>query len=367
MREHKAVRVRVVEGDCVLGESRGPGHDAEGSDIESRIHQARDSLFEDELFHEMTCEARSLLAYNVKLVDDAIRVPISNPASTQERHLVISVEPPDTPAPRDHSADTDSHATAIALACRVLLTHVYRQRFRRRSKPPLPLSNEKENPRTSDILRPLLSLLHHRAAVARLTHFGTTLSTALNAAGIPFSHKLTIPPPPTAQTGKTPMEAVVDSMLSPHGTSFALTLEPPTADSSPYTLTLKTTTALSDPTYGTEFQLIRGYSASEAEDEPRPPKKFDDIEDLLQYLRRAICSLIMERLAERQETWRVGPERGPELRKIGGEDEKGRKRLTLTMQEKELTLGGGTVGGRTGVVARWPGSERGLAEVVAKL
>ena len=71
----KTLRVRISENGRITGSAQLPAESLiEGLAVEKSIRLARDSLLEEELFHEMSLETRQLLPYGVQLRDSVIIV-----------------------------------------------------------------------------------------------------------------------------------------------------------------------------------------------------------------------------------------------------------------------------------------------------
>lgn len=162
----RTVRVQIVENGQVVQTSRLATLSSGDEDLEEVIRHARDSLFDEELFHEMTREARTLASWGVVVRDDAIRIPIhklgkaSSLHSTVPTHEVVIDLVPTAHHDITINANT-SHADAVVLALRLLLVNVYQQRFRKRSQPPQPLTDQPLSTPTYEILQPIMNYLNH--------------------------------------------------------------------------------------------------------------------------------------------------------------------------------------------------------------
>ena len=72
------VRVRVMQDGQLAGRSKPTSPTNDEQTIESRILQARDTLYEEELFHELVREARATANYGVTTRQNLIRIPASD-------------------------------------------------------------------------------------------------------------------------------------------------------------------------------------------------------------------------------------------------------------------------------------------------
>lgn len=154
--EPKSIRVRVQKGKRILSDSFASEPFSPATDIEGQIHQARDSLFEQELFHETEMEARSLLALGVKRVGSAIHIP----DKSADRSLKVTLESRTTRFPNSQTSTPNTdEARTIVSTLRLLFADVYRQRLETRSRPPAPLTGERQEAGDRHLLRTLLVLI----------------------------------------------------------------------------------------------------------------------------------------------------------------------------------------------------------------
>ncbi|KAL4932517.1 mediator of RNA polymerase II transcription subunit 17 [Aspergillus undulatus] len=177
----QGVRVRVKHGDHIVGCSKvcRPPQDADS--IESRILQARDTVFEEELFYEVMREARILGTQGVTTRQNLVRVPVS-----EEQEILLDLVDWD----QDHnpeaaaSSEENVFADAIAHSIRILLTYAHRQNLRRRTQPPPPLAPKRRPTPEYHILRPIMAYLQHKSHLQWLETFMGDLRKVLESAGI---------------------------------------------------------------------------------------------------------------------------------------------------------------------------------------
>jgi mediator of RNA polymerase II transcription subunit 17 len=191
----KAIKVRTKRGQDVLSVSQVPSLRTSEDGLEALIEQARDSLFDEELFHEITREARTLLSHDVTFVDDSIHIPLAREFDKGATRTVdfnlqhkIVIELVQRTSVQSHNKDDRSgESDDMALALRMLMSELYRQRFKRRSQPPEPLTDEKYVASISDILRPLMRYLSHIDAMHRLEVTVADVHTVLAKIGMETS------------------------------------------------------------------------------------------------------------------------------------------------------------------------------------
>ncbi|KAI9795878.1 MAG: hypothetical protein M1825_001069, partial [Sarcosagium campestre] len=196
----RAIRVRIISSDGHSSAATPSAIAAGDSSVvaltpldatnpESLILQARNTLYEEELFHELTREARLLANLGVRPIDGgalAITLPSSGatqgePSQTTTITIgLVALEPTAQPA-------TSAPAEALALALRILLSHAHRLALQRRSQPPAPLTaDRKRSAPPHALLRPVLACLYHITALQNLRwhNIQNLLVAPLLAAGL---------------------------------------------------------------------------------------------------------------------------------------------------------------------------------------
>jgi mediator of RNA polymerase II transcription subunit 17 len=218
--------------------------------IESRILQARDTLYEEELFHELVREARATASYGVTTRQNLIRIPASD---TLEILLdLVDVDEPDLQSDQDISKDGSRIAEGLSHTIRILLSYAHRQNLRRRTLLPLPLTSRKRSIPEHQLFRPALAYTQHMSHVLWLQSFLKAIFGVLQSAALDippytnhvFSTKWA--PNPSAPT----VEAVVERFLTPFESTFSGKLLTPRGS---FSITIRT--SLSSPPFGTSFDV----------------------------------------------------------------------------------------------------------------
>jgi mediator of RNA polymerase II transcription subunit 17 len=185
----KTLRVRISENGQTTGSAQLPAESlVEGLAVEKSIRLARDSLLEEELFHEMSLETRQLLPYGVHLRDSVITVdaPIAE-SSASSRQILIDCIPRDSKGPDGQEHTNDWLAHHVGEALRLLLTHEHSMRLYRRTQLPPPLTSRKQEKKSPPLLRTLLAMLHHLQNVDSLFTYLEGASSTLESAGLEAS------------------------------------------------------------------------------------------------------------------------------------------------------------------------------------
>lgn len=287
----KAVRVRVVRGDQTIGTSRLPLLSSlRELNIEESIRHARDTLFEEELFHEMTLEARILLSYDVQLRNNEIIIPTGAKSGALGDEIRIDlVDLDDSTFPSSQIMDT--LAQAVAFSLRLLLCYVFRQRFKRRTEIPPPLSNRKQEKAPEVILRPIMTFFRHQTDVTAVRQFSATISNALKAAG----HAATVvvktdidladlAKGTTTESAESTFEKLLAALIAPLKTTISITTTPSNPSISQIDISIDIRTLMYAPLYGTEYSLQMS---------PSTNKKltFATSSDLITFISRSISKV----------------------------------------------------------------------------
>lgn len=220
--EPRSVRIRIESAGRIVGVSTLVpvlATDPE-TPLADRIRCLRDSLFEEELFHELSREARTLLRHGVDVRRSHIRVPLNSTLSSDSDALLVDlISPADESARGEDAASLRENALADAVAqsLRILLAHAHRHKFLLRTQIPPPVSLRKRPTPEFPLIQPSATYLRHRADVQWLEAVIGGLCRSLNAAGIPARYTsvpLTSLSAPIIGSGSAVME-VIDPFLRP--------------------------------------------------------------------------------------------------------------------------------------------------------
>lgn len=183
----QGLRVSVRRDGKTVGRSYLPSlsEDSETT-LESRIRHARDSIFDEELFREATRESRMMASLGVSMDGNTIRIPTESASvhNSSELHLELRPLAEETGTQINPANPDDVLAQAVAISARMLLTQAHRERLKKRSAVPSPLSDRKEVPPILPILRPTLSFLMQRASLATVNAYIGKVASILSEAKI---------------------------------------------------------------------------------------------------------------------------------------------------------------------------------------
>ncbi|KAE8383826.1 mediator of RNA polymerase II transcription subunit 17 [Aspergillus bertholletiae] len=247
----RTVRVRVRSGSQITGCSKHRPASDNNESIESRILQARDTVYEEELFHELVREARILGSQGVTTRQNLVQFPVS-----EGQEVLLDLVDDDQMSPEDETAQSNEHAVvadALAHAIRILLAYAHRQNLRRRTQLPPPLTPKRRQTPEYQLLRPVMAYLQHSSHVRWLESLLNDMDRILKSAGItcdftatPFS-SLSLQ---RAVDGLPKVEALVQEFLFPYESIFSAQLV--TRQSS---FQVKVRTNVTTPPLGTHYEV----------------------------------------------------------------------------------------------------------------
>ena len=224
-----------------------PGDD---KTLSERLLRARNSLFDEELFHELNREARNLISQEVHCMGGLVKVPYHD-----DCQLEISLVDAGMEEPTNSSNQDSTIPAAIATTLRLLLSHAHRQNLQRRSQPPAPITDTPTARPLYSLLRPILEIIQHQSARNTIQSEFDSLRIALSCADQAFavaeiSSSLGFDRGSDSFLNATSTaEAFVKRLIRPHHSQITLTLHNKTA------FLLDIHTSVFPPTYGTSFQL----------------------------------------------------------------------------------------------------------------
>lgn len=260
----KTFRVRVSSDDRIIGTSQlSVQSDGQERSIGKSIQLARDSLFEEELYHEMSLETRQLLAYGVELRDSIIYLDAPKlGSSSQPLKLLIDCVPRDEPLADCLGHSHDWLARNVAEALRLLLAHEHSMRLYRRSQVPPPLTGRTQEKLPPPLLRTLLAIFRHLESVDSVYMYLEAVSQTLNSAGLSVVLETTRELSwaklteilRNSKTGISATDQIFEMIMRPFDGKATLVL-PASSGAQPETLALMTRTLLAQPIYGTEHKL----------------------------------------------------------------------------------------------------------------
>lgn len=224
--DSKRVLVTLEMNGRVIGRSALPKPLPEGAPLEDRVLEARNTIFSQELWHEMGREGRHLLAYGVRIEHETISLTLS-----KDSRILFSLQPLEQSGEEENTRPLpeDSRAEALMAALNQLLTYAHRVNNQRRSRPNPKNRKQTETVQPYQLLRPILALIQHEKSIEDATRFISDLTTILHSAGIETAMfrliEAPISPDFVAARG-SPSEALIVTLLRPLECQFELNITP---------------------------------------------------------------------------------------------------------------------------------------------
>ncbi|KAK5108370.1 hypothetical protein LTR62_008400 [Meristemomyces frigidus] len=246
----KGLRVSVRRGGEVVGTSRLADVDSEDEvALETRIRRARDSLFDEELFHEMVRESRLQSDLGVGMQGDTICFSPGGAGSQGKMEVLfelVSLE--EDWSTQEDAGDEGRLAQAVALASRLLLGQAHRDRLRKRADVPAPMSEHDEGDRPLlPILRPIMAFVMHRTAMHECNAYSERMTAMLADAKIEHDcERAVFNLPGLGEMAK--VEPVIQALMQPWRSEAKITI-----GSASNTITAETTLAYG---LGTNWSLL---------------------------------------------------------------------------------------------------------------
>ena len=241
----KALHAVLRKSGKIIGSSNLPTPpDAEETPLEARIRYARDNLYDEELHYEMIRESRTLASFSIGMKGSSICFMSHNKS---ESEVEVSF---DLVALEEHqsfhsetSGDHDALAQTMVLAARLLLSQAHRDRLKKRSEVPPPLSDsQKDEKQPLSILRPIMCFVMHQSALTRLNSYVNTISSILDAAKVETSWQAASFSLPS-QEDEMDSETLINALMQPWVSEAQLTISGHDANDSQFKFRVETTLA----------------------------------------------------------------------------------------------------------------------------
>lgn len=244
----RALRVRILQdGIPIASHFRILEQDNKQTPVVQRLLQARDSIYDEELHHELHREARNYINQGVRCIDSKILIPHET-GKEIEIDLVSSMN--------EEFVNDDLMCKGIALALRILLSSAHHQNLRQRSQIPSPL-REGINPlQVYIILRPILEYLQHQSQIQKIAIILNLVAKNFSRASLPLDVKEPEPsyfftrlPPDTNLETLAPTERLVRLFTTPLESSITVLFP-----SQSTAFKIEAHTSLQPPFLGTEWR-----------------------------------------------------------------------------------------------------------------
>lgn len=276
------LRITVLRDERVVGRSFLPStSDDSETTLEARIRHARDSIFDEELFREMTRESRTMASLGVKMKGQTIRLS-TNASKAEEIHMDLVPLDQETGTSINTSNPDDNLAQAVALGARLILSQAHRDKLEKRSQLPPPMSDRNEEKNFTSILKPLATFLIHKSSLSAVNAYTFKAGKALKSAELEITisrAKFEL----SEDAATTSAKDLIAKLKSPFTSTAHIEIKTP--DSAPtitMDIAIETSVAESQNTNSTITLTIPHEQAL----------RFDDVDDLAQNTDAALASLL---------------------------------------------------------------------------
>lgn len=294
--ESKRLLVTLERDGRIVGRSSLPKPLPQDAPLEDRVLEARNTIFAQELWHELNREGRLLIAHGVRLEESALSYNLDKIS-----RVVLSLQPLDQILDGETAPlrQEDYRAEALSAALHQLLTYAHRINNQRRSRPNSKIRNQTATITPYQLLRPVLAHIQHEKSMEDTTRFISDLTTILQAAGVSTAIFKLVETPisPNLSTARgSPSEALIQSLFGPLECQFMLNITPEA------NILIHCRTALTNAI--TTTYHINIYSLNKGEVNPLsyayPPSEISNREgytlsDLKYYLQQAVARVLVER------------------------------------------------------------------------
>lgn len=297
---HTARGIRVCitnKNKTILGSSALPPVTDADAPIEQLVLQARNSIYDEELFHEINREALTLANQGVKHHHSTVVLTLP------EQQVLVDLVALNTEGTVSSNAFTHHMlANSIAMAFRILLGHAHRLNYNRRTQVPLPITESRPPIPPYSIIRPVLTHLFHQHEIRSLRDFFKRLMAPLRSAHLPVEVTLSMGVESSLQSNPASMlgevlvttQQVVEAFANSTESVFDMTLP------GRKQISVTVRTQLEPPTLGTEYIVdTRGNLSADFADGSRtaeelvPPRtRFDSDREMKRHLQHLITMSI---------------------------------------------------------------------------
>lgn len=224
--ESKRLLVTLENNGRVIGRSSLPKPLPKDAPLEDVVLEARDTIYAQELWHEMNREGRLLLSYGVRIESGTLSYCLD-----KDTRIVFTLHPLEENLEdvASRSLPEDRRAEALSAALHQLLMYAHRVNNQRRSHTSPRKRIQTTATQPYQLLRPMLAHMQHEQSIEDATRFISDISTILQAAGVTTAmFKLTEPPisPDSAAARGSPPEALALALLRPMECQFEVNITP---------------------------------------------------------------------------------------------------------------------------------------------
>ncbi|KAM0417291.1 hypothetical protein ACHAPT_012732 [Fusarium lateritium] len=222
--------VTIEKNGKITGRSSLPAQTTDLAPLEARVLEARNTIFSQELWHELRREARTLASYDVKL--DGSRLTYHLDPACQSKLTIELVALGSQPS-LDETLPDNNIVEIVSLALHMLLCAAHRHNEHSRTRPMPSYVHRGRGQSILVLMRPVLAhFMHQRNSEIVTAHVGA-LVRSLRRAGLPASFILQTPrltseqdPNIRSLTGNSSSQVMARSLLPPIDFNLRITFAP---------------------------------------------------------------------------------------------------------------------------------------------
>lgn len=247
------LRVRILQGGRPISTvySR-PLLDGSNESLEGEILEARNSIYDEELVHEIQREAQYLANHGVQCINNQVFLPYES-----NQQIELSLQSSDEEGDQMDRSSHDDLPDLISIILRLSLSQAHLQNLHERSKPPSAIREGKQARKLYQLLAPISQILQHRASMSALQHLLHRVTEYMTKAGVqfssetePFSLKVEASSSVSSESPPARVQAVLGLVSAFTSSIIHITLA---GQSAP--LRLRISTSIAAPNFGTSYYI----------------------------------------------------------------------------------------------------------------
>ncbi|KAK4125300.1 hypothetical protein N657DRAFT_663166 [Parathielavia appendiculata] len=220
-RGSKRLQVRILDNGVVVGRSSLPRPLPQNAPLQDRVKEARDTIFAQELWHEINRESRVDLGSVVRVAESTAAYDMDATRTVCVQLVTLGEE--EEAAVAEQPGALDATANELCIILSLLLSNAHRVNELKRSGPGI----SKGSTPPYSILRPLIAHYKYDQSVQRCTESLSALISVLRSAGLAASLTMKEPPlTPPPGNATPPSTSLANLLLKPPTVQFDLTITP---------------------------------------------------------------------------------------------------------------------------------------------
>ena len=335
----RTIRVRLLhQGKQIASSMTTAPKPLMDDSVEAEILNARNSIFDEELHHEIHREARSLVNQGVRCVGTSVLIPFES--NKQLEIDLVSTEDNTLDNAAEDTIGSSRMVENATLVLRILLSYAHRQNLRSRSKKPPALQESKPSRRLYPILKPVVEYLQHRSHVRALQTFLAEVRATIDKAGLNLTVGTTessydiasISAAATKSEDYSKVEALVQQLTSPLHSTIAISI---IDGSTVINLDIQTTLSLPE---GTTFTVVNKEFALQSPISQLPQStQYTTLVDVENYITFLTILSTLHHLLSRFSDWRTCSPHGTSImrNRPGTRD---REMVSLVLAKGQLSM-----------------------------